>query len=394
MEVFEVSFKGVGVSHRLHLLAENAADARAHLAANDGWLGQTYSVDVTAAVEASFVPEPVPEPPAPEPQPEPPAPEPTPPPPPEPVPEPEPTPTPEPPPVPAPPPPSGTGQHVYFDHLVAHPNYAASRALRSDDSVLHSGIRPDHAAYNPNQWDYDQAVDAARLRWAPNTASLRAAQQLRWGSPSSYAESRSTPFGALGTGTVLHYWEYMHSADWLVPPRSNNHPNAIRTHKAFQLWNGGDGLGLEVRFKYSGGRAHDANLTRLPALTGDEVCYVDMRTYVGGFSPTADALGPQLQQVALRANKWSRYWVFVDGNTMEVSFWIAREGEAPILLLDKAAVTSTAIRNHNTFGFELNTSQEGGTGLNYETHHWGRNWACLKDLPLTSVQALVNQNVW
>ena len=250
------------------------------------------------------------------------------------------------------------GDHAYWELLVDQPEHIHSRAYRSMDMIL------EDAPPVMELIDYDPDEDAARWTFGPNRGSMSSANQLR----SSW--EAITP----EDGNALYYWEARWDGGWITSA------GGIQSHKAFQI----EGIettrqsrGLETRTRF--------------ALGGGMVSLIDCRIY--GWEPSApgaaDTYAELDQQFRVQPDTWTRFWIFVDWDNLEITQWVGDETNAPVRIYDRAQFESMSPADFGGFWFEFNSSQERSDPDTI--YIWGRNLAVLKSLEsLDSAQALVD----
>lgn len=290
---------------------------------------------------------------------------------------------------------SSPSSHAYFKMLAAHPNMVLTKAFSSASrypggpakEVVDTYIWDRASSRDAGRWTYDSREDAVRLRWPAQDESLSSGHQLRWGGSGGYTPAVESDFGTLGTGTFLFVWDWKFDKNWTAANRVPR-DNVLQTHKAHQI--SGNNMSdrmLEIRYRYSGSAGQFAGPS------GNQVAFIDVRPYVGNGSAAGGSI-PQLATIYPEGGEWIRLFAFVDGGSLEFSLWGQKEGGPIVQMIDQMGGFSTAMRNIDGFWFEMNSSQEGGSGISVESYNWGRNWVVLKNLSYNEAAALVHQSSW
>mgnify|MGYP001829035701 CR=1 FL=1 len=122
------------------------------------------------------------------------------------------------------------------------------------------------------------------------------------------------------------------------------------------------------------------------------VANIDCRIY--GWSPTTPGPGDTFADLDtefhVAGETWTRFWLFVDFENLQITQWVGDETRAPVRIYDQAQFDAMDPANLESFWFELNSSQ---SRSDPETLYvWGKNLVVLKDLgSLDAVQSLVSQ---
>lgn len=240
------------------------------------------------------------------------------------------------------------GDHAYFDFLVAQPEHYHSRAYRSMEQIIEDSGR------TRSRVDYDPAQDAARWTFGPDVGSMTAADQLRTFFEPLTEENQN----------AFYTWEGRWSALWMT------NRGGIETHKAFQIGGiegGRTPRGLEPRTRFS--RAMDGF-----------VASTDCRIY--GWSPSApgpaDTFADLDAEFDVAPETWTRYWMFIDWENLQVSMWVGDETRAPIAIYDRSEFNSMSPAALESFWFEFNSSQSRSDPETLYT--WGRNLVVLRNI--------------
>lgn len=244
------------------------------------------------------------------------------------------------------------GDQSYFDMLVARPEHHSSTALGSVAEV-DEGINFSDPADSTTT--YDGQLDAAKFIVPANSGSLVIGDQVRH------------QFERVDSGSLFIFWEARASAYWSAPGAVDG----VETHKAFQISDGGD-LTLEPRFRF---------------VQSDPPFFAraDMRVYgdqSGVEVGPADSVAPQAGEFEFLPETWTRFWVVMDFDQNQLSYWVGDTDQPITQVLDDVPFDWTGNYGPgfgvDEFWFEFNTSQ--ARTSDEEPCFWGRNLAILRDV--------------
>lgn len=154
------------------------------------------------------------------------------------------------------------------------------------------------------------------------------------------------PMGTAEGHTYLTTWDAWYGAESKYPG------GGIPTWKTYQFGQGTaspGSLGLEVRTRFT-----------TAGLAADEIGTIDVRRYLEAPESPADVLLPQVGTFAIKAETWTRYWVLLEsivGDYDRFSLWVADETRGAVQLLDRARFEA-ASKVFAAFWLEFNTSQD------------------------------------
>lgn len=277
---------------------------------------------------------------------------------PEPEPAPVPKPEPDPEPIPDPnaggPPAAESGDHPYYDSLLADEHFHAAAHLRSQPNVLaHVHFSKKHLASTA----YDSEHDAAKFRHPTGKSSITTGDQVRF------------KFPQIDDGTFLVYWEAKMDASF----SEEGGVGGMATQKAFQIGRStNDSRAIEPRHRYV--QADPPFKAR-----------VDVRTYIGGFEGGPQDSIRQHGDFFTMPEVWTYYWFFLDIDTGRADYWVGDANRKAVKIIDNAPWIAPRGK-WNQFWFEFDSSQ---VRNRLEAYAWGRNAVVLKDLTIAEAQALV-----
>lgn len=205
------------------------------------------------------------------------------------------------------------------------------------------------------------------------------------------------PLGTEDGHTYLFTWDVYYDGSYLGADL-----NGVAVgHKEFQLAAGQKNqIWLETRIRPDG-------IDGMGKLTVDRSQYVgliDARSYdttaagaVGSNVTKADPLAPQANRFYLRAERWTRFWWFVDqrANAYDIaSLWVADENTDPVKVFD--SVTTRVYGTPPTifsWWFEQNTSFDRYRGHRRDLVSYARNFVALKDVQAADVASLLQRPI-
>lgn len=241
---------------------------------------------------------------------------------------------------------------TYFEMLVMRPEHFSSTDLGSPEAVDSQVAFSDP---NDSTTKYDPEYDAAKFIVPANSGSIVIGDKI------------IHTFDRVGSGNLLFFWEARADSYWSSP----GDVDGVETHKAFQLSDAGD-LALEPRFRFA--QAEPPYFAR-----ADVRVYGDQSGVEVG---AADSVAPQAGEFEFLPETWTRFWVFVDFDGNQLSYWVGDEERPVVTVLD--AVPFDWLQNYgdgfgfDEFWFEFNTSQSRDSSE--EPCFWGRNLAILRDV--------------
>jgi hypothetical protein len=242
---------------------------------------------------------------------------------------------------------------------------------------------PQHTNYVWPNDDFADKQDAAKIIIPAGTTNY---EQCRFGF------GLGADFLGVSTLNALYTWDFYRDASWVTGHAQMTSGNKIEGFKAFQLARHNRQIWFEQRLRFLGTDGY-VGYTDSRFYQNQGAVYVPPTTSggitLGGKDYGGDTNNPQANEFGVAANKWTRYWLYVEmvsgSLAVNASFWIADE--------DRDAVQ---INNGLTFTIPDNTGS-GAQGLmhqiwwedNYSTSRatggqmiaYGRNVAILVDVP-------------
>jgi hypothetical protein len=274
---------------------------------------------------------------------------------PEPTPEPAPAPEPVPPPAPVPVPPIASGDHAYFDALVARPDHWRSYSLRDPQQLDHpknggyaqSNSRALVVTYDPDHDTDPRRQDAAKVVVSSGVNSLT--NQVR------------VPLQTGSEGFFLT-WDHWWGQEFATANTSFNN------YKAFQLSCDDQKIWTEQQLRFTLG-------ARIPGA----LAVTSMRAYGSSASPMgarvvdqgvdisygSDCIGGQIAHFDLRPETWTRTAISIvpipddpDG-WFTFQMWMSDETREPVQMYREGVTVRprTAGNGWDRWWIELNTSQ-------------------------------------
>ena len=307
-------------------------------------------------------------------------------------------------------PPPASGEHVYFDSLVARPDHWKSYSLR--DVAQIAMYRGGSAAYADYLFATDpdpRKQDAMKLSvptytWGghllavPMTATdtaftapaglvLNPQVYYRMDSEEMVFASRvgqivTVTRGVNGTTPAAH------AVGTQIYKGTNSLPSQVRLPLGTSLgstymftwdsWMGAEfktnisGLTAYKHFQHARTKTGDGSIALevrsifgTAGLAADEVAAIDLRQYgtLGpGVTLVGDSVRPRANTFNIKADTWTRYWVVVEhviGDWDRFSLWVADPTREPVQIYDRIPLelnAATGVQTLVKFWYELNTS--------------------------------------
>ncbi|MBA3884184.1 MAG: hypothetical protein H0X67_00445 [Acidobacteria bacterium] len=271
------------------------------------------------------------------------------------------------------------GSHTYFNLLAARSDCHRAWHLRTQSQI--DGLTTQSRSMP--KVVYDPALDAAR--W-PFLAGI------------SDGQTKIFPLGINGTSMLLTWdlrwdkgWEYTEDG---VALHGDRNKGSLGQIKSWKIMAADDSYAWTViKTNFDRGAATGQGLGEVP-FTSNTGKWLAPPAFRGG----SEAYLPRLTDFYLRANTWTRMWIYVEGvigggiggQTVHLSVWMADETRDPIRLYDRLPMYTTTGGLAELY-MHYDSSQEGNT--NPARSAWNRNVVVLRGIGMSAVQQLLQRPV-
>lgn len=269
------------------------------------------------------------------------------------------------------------GPHAYFDMLSTRADCLVAYNLRSQaqiDSLATAGRSDIRMPV-----EYDPVMDAMLTQMDPSGASPH----------SGSTDGQKKSVRILATNSMLLTWDFQFDEGFTYTKSTD-----LGQHKAWKIDSVDEGAAwIVIKANYARGANTGGGLASLIFTSN-----ASKWNGPGTTNSSSETFEPRLTEFMIKANKWTRAWIYVEGTIgggvggelVYMSAWAADEDREPVQIYNRLAMYTPA-KGFDRFHAHYDSSQDVAT--NGLMKSWNRNLVMLQGLTPAEVQKLLQKPV-